>query len=858
MADSDLIIQIDGDTKEFEQALRGLESTAKTALKGLTAGFAAVSAGIAGAVSVGASFEQQMKNVQAISGATGAEFEALTAKAREMGIETSFSATEAGKAFEYMAMAGWDTQAMLDGISGIMDLAAASGEELGLVSDIVTDALTAFGLQAKDSAHFADVLAMASSKSNTNIQMLGYSFKYVAPIAGALKFSIEDVGVALGLMANAGIKSEQAGTSLRALFNRLVSPPKDAAAAIQQLNLAVTNADGTMRPLNDIIIDLRKGFAGLSDAEKASVASSLAGTEAMSGLLAIVNAGEADFQKLTQAINNASGEAKRMADIKLDTLSGAWSNLKSTIEETGLIIYDSLKKPFTDAVRDVQETLSGFNEQLKNEFGYKLRELGNDISEAFKSVAEGITKAIPIVVNSLVFLIDNFQAFAIAVMTFKGVQVFLAVAEAIKVTRAAMLALNAAMMKNPVLLLTSALASLAVAFYTAYETSEKFRMGVKKAWLEIEFAIKKAINAIIEDINKLTSFINKALPDDWGIGQISAFELEDPSREFNIWQKQLEREKTKAIAEQNKTERELRENQKRIEELISGTKDLTKEAEEIKQPTFNIEGYKSDKPVLMPEVEIGETKANKKDKTKKNVFTDEFWADIRKEAFEFENKAQTELSPVAERVGRDFASSVRQAIQGEYETTEDAIRGIGANLIYSLADEMLANTTNYLANALSQIGTFVITSMKGFFGIASPSKVFKSIGYDNMRGLALGFSENQDIVDNATSGVADKVKAGLENINPTLTPSFNLQSLKEMFNINAVTQPQLAGAVAGGNTIININSTFNMTGGGGTGQGQGVTADDLSAFSKDIETKIKGIVNKEIINNMRAGGMFSR
>lgn len=848
--DSNLIIGIDGDTKDFKKALQSLESVAKTALKGLTAGFATVSAGIAGAVMVGANFEQQMKNVQAISGATGAEFEALTAKAREMGIQTAFSATEAGQAFEYMAMAGWDTQAMLDGIAGIMDLAAASGEELALVSDIVTDALTAFGLQAKDSGHFADVLAMASSKSNTNIQMLGYSFKYVAPIAGALKFSVEDVAVALGLMANAGIKSEQAGTSLRALFTRLVKPPKEAAQAIERLGLAVRNADGTMRPLNDIIIDIRKGFANLSDAEKASVAGALAGQEAMSGLLAIVNASEEDFQKLTQSINNATGEAQRMADVKLDTLSGAWSNLGSTIEETGLIIYEELKKPFTDAIKDIQEIVSELNEQLKNEFSYKLRQLGKDISEAFKTVAKGIIDAIPIIINALTFLIDNFQIFAIAVLTFKGAQVFLTVAEAIRIAKNAMVALNAVMLANPITAVITAVTGLVAAFYYAYETNEKFRMAVQLSWLEIEYAIKKALNAIIEDLNKFATFINKALPEEWAIGTIKPFKLEDPKKEFNIWRKKLEREKTKAIAEQNKSQRELRENQKRIDELVKETEKLSEEAEKLNG------GYKGNKNLLFPTVEVGTAK--QKDKTQKNVFTDEFWAEIKKEAFEFETKAETELSQVAERVGRDFASSVRQAIQGEYETTEDAMRGIGANLIYSLADEMLAQTTNYLASALSQIGTFVISSMKGFFGIASPSKVFKNIGYENMRGLALGFSENQDIVNNATSTVADKVKAGLENINPTLTPSFNLQALKEMFNINAVTQPQLAGAVAGGNVTININSTFNMTGGSGAGTGQSITADDLHAFSRDIEKKFEAVAQKTIIKNMRAGGILSR
>lgn len=856
--DSNLIIGIDGDTKDFKNALKSLESVAKTALKGLTAGFATVSAGIASAVMVGANFEQQMKNVQAISGATGAEFEALTAKAREMGIQTAFSATEAGQAFEYMAMAGWDTQAMLDGISGIMDLAAASGEELALVSDIVTDALTAFGLQAKDSAHFADVLAMASSKSNTNIQMLGYSFKYVAPTAGALKFSVEDVAVALGLMANAGIKSEQAGTSLRALFTRLVNPPKDAAMAIERLGLAVQNADGTMRPLNDIIIDIRKGFANLSDAEKASVAGALAGQEAMSGLLAIVNAGEEDFQKLTQAINNATGEAQRMADVKLDSLSGAWKIFKSTVQETGIIIYDSLKTPLKEGVQEATKSINELNQEIKSKLTGDLDILGQKIGNLFVQFGNVARDVLPEIIEALGTVLDNLNNIIVALasvaggfLALKGASIFLAVAGAIWKCVVAMRTLNLVMLANPISLLIKSLAVLAGAFAAAWQASDIFKYKIKTAWQEIQYEISEGVKNWGKSVDMLglSPEITKKYKN---IGAI------DQSKETpEQYSERLRQEMGLTLEEIGKFDDKIDSISEKVGEMVNDFANMGDSVKETSKDIDNtLNGYKSDKELIFPSVEV-ET-ATKKNKTQKNVFTDEFWADIKKEAFEFENKAETELSPVAERVGRDFASSVRQAIQGEYETTEDAIRDIGANLIYSLADEMLANTTNYLANALSQIGTFVISSMKGFFGIASPSKVFKSIGYDNMRGLALGFSENQDIVDNATSGVADKVKAGLENIDANIMPAFNLQALKEMFNINAVTQPQIAGAVAGGGVTININSTFNMTGSGGTGQSQGVTADDLNAFSKDIENRIKGVVNKELMNKMRAGGMLSR
>ena len=339
------------------------------------AGAAGIGMGIYDTVKTYMDFEAQMKKVQAISGASGADFDALTAKAKEMGAATQFSATESAQALEYMAMAGWKTEDMLGGISGIMDLAAASGEDLGRVSDIVTDALTAFGLQASDSAHFADVLAQASSNSNTNVSMMGMTFKYVAPIAGALKYSIEDVGTAVGLMANAGIKGEQAGTSLRAMMTRLVDPPKEAGSAMDRLGITVKNADGTMKPFRQTMKDLRSTFAGLTDAEKAEAASAIAGQEAMSGFLAIVNASEADFDKLTASIDNAEGAAGNMAKTVNDNLKGDLKSLSSVWESVQLEFMsgkgaDGLRD-FVQGVKDDAAKFKGYIED-----GFDISDIG--------------------------------------------------------------------------------------------------------------------------------------------------------------------------------------------------------------------------------------------------------------------------------------------------------------------------------------------------------------------------------------------------------------------------------------------------------------------------------------------------
>ena len=345
-------------------ALKGIGVAAKATAAALAAtGTAAVALG-GYAVSVGKDFEAQMSTVQSISGATGDEFEALKAKAKEMGSTTSFSATEAGAAMEYMAMAGWKSEDMISGIGGIMNLAAASGEDLALTSDIVTDALTAFGLSAKDSGHFADVLAAASSNANTNVAMLGESFQYAAPVAGALGISAEDTSVALGLMANAGIKASSAGTALRTGLTNLAKPTKQMQTYMDRYNIAmVKNEDGSIN-LRDTMIDLRAKMSGLSESEQAAAAAAIFGKNSMAGWLAIVNSSEQDFENLTAAIDDCNGKAEEMAAIKLDNLEGDITLLKSAAEGFGISLYENMQGPLREWVQFGKDQIGILQEAL--------------------------------------------------------------------------------------------------------------------------------------------------------------------------------------------------------------------------------------------------------------------------------------------------------------------------------------------------------------------------------------------------------------------------------------------------------------------------------------------------------------
>lgn len=344
--------------KQIQSAGKTITSVGSTLTKAITVPIAGVATA---AVKTAADFEAAMSEVGAISGASAQDLATLTAKAKEMGATTSFSASESAEAMKYMAMAGWKTADMTAGIAGIMNLAAAAGEDLGTTSDIVTDGLTAFGMSAKESGRFADVMAAASTNANTNVTMLGESFKYCAATAGAMGYNIEDISVALGVMANAGIKGSTAGTTLKNVIANMAKPTDAQAAVMQKLGISLTDGSGNMKSFAEVMNNLRSSFNGLSETEKASYATTLAGKESMSGLLTIVNASAADFDKLTEAINGSSGSAEAMAAKMLDNLKGQLTLLKSAVEGIAITIGDKLLPYLKKFVSWVQKAADYIN-----------------------------------------------------------------------------------------------------------------------------------------------------------------------------------------------------------------------------------------------------------------------------------------------------------------------------------------------------------------------------------------------------------------------------------------------------------------------------------------------------------------
>ena len=427
-------------------------------------------------VKTAADFESSMSKVAAVSGATGSDLEALSKKAREMGSKTKFSASEAAEAMNYMAMAGWKTEDMLSGIEGVMNLAAASGEDLATTSDIVTDALTAFGLSAQDSGHFADVLAAASSNANTNVSMMGETFKYAAPIAGALGFSVEDTAEAIGLMANAGIKGSQAGTSLRTIMTNLSGDVKICGQNIGEVTIATTNADGSMRDLSDILADCRTAFSGLSESEKAAAAESLVGKNAMSGFLALMNAGEGDIAKLSGAIDNCNGAAQSMADTMNDNLEGQLTILKSQLQELAI----SFGEILLPAVKSIVSFLQGFINVL------------NSMPDGMKQTIITIA-LVAAALGPVLIIIGKVISAVGTIMT-----IVPKVAGVIKTVQRAFAALNATMLANPIVLIIAAIAALVAAFIYLWNTNEEFRQFWIDLWediKEIAIAVWEALKA---------------------------------------------------------------------------------------------------------------------------------------------------------------------------------------------------------------------------------------------------------------------------------------------------------------------------------------------------------------------------
>lgn len=683
------------------------------------------------AVATTTKFESAMSKVSAISGATGDDLATLTDKAKEMGAKTKFSASESAEAFQYMAMAGWKTKDMLDGIDGIMNLAAADGLDLATTSDIVTDALTAFGLSASDSAHFADVLAKASSSANTNVSMLGESFKYVAPVAGSLGYSAEDTAIALGLMANAGIKGSQSGTALRGALTRLIKPTDDAAALMEEYGLSLTNSDGSMKSLGEVMSMLRSNLGDLTEAEQAQIAATLFGQEAMSGMLSIINASDKDFQNLTDQIYGADGAAKQMADTMLDNLSGQLIILKSSLEGAA-IAFGELLLPL---IKKITSAIQGLVDWV------------NNLSDRQKAIIVTIAGVLAVV--GPILIIGG-----------KIVKLVGSVMGVIKVLKPAIAALNAVMAANPIILIITLIAGLIAALVTLYKKNETFRNFVNEAWASIKNVVSTVVNALVtfftETIpNALQSaidwvknfahniaiFFTETIPEkisqlfDWftripeNIGYALGYALGTIARWIVDAWNSISEGVPKIIESIGEFFSEL---PGKIWQALLGVIDTL-----VKWITQAIEWAKTEIPKFILTVvnfylslpgKIWNALLSALDKVKQ-------WG--------------TQLLSWAKTKIPEVVSS----IIGFFKQLPTKIVEVGTNLVKGLWNG-IKGAASWLKDKILGFGDSILSGFKKAFGIASPSKKTKEMGKYLAEGLSLGIEDNEDMVIDSADSLA--------------------------------------------------------------------------------------------------------
>lgn len=782
----DLAAKISLDTSEFESGI----SAAKNSFQGLSSTAVAVGNAIydvaksaaqsvgslaKSIVEVGSSFDSSMANVAAISGAAGDELDSLREKAKEMGSTTKFSASEAADAFSYMAMAGWKTEDMLSGIDGIMSLAAASGEDLATTSDIVTDALTAFGLAAEDSGRFSDILAAASSNANTNVSMMGETFKYVAPLAGTLGYSVEDMAVAIGLMANSGIKASQAGTSLRSALTKLISPTDEAASLIADFGISLTDADGNMLPFSDTVAALRTAFAGLSESEQASAAATLFGQEAMSGMLAIINAAPEDVSKLTEAVENSGGAAEGMASVMEDNVGGAMTTLNSALEGLGIALYETFSDDFKSVITFAADSISKLTEAFgENGLQGALEVAGEIVGGIVKGMADKFFELTGInlepIINVFTAIGDSVKTLAKAFAEGGISGVVSELFESIKNATGIDL--------KPIV---DGIKSIVDNFSSsAADSLKRFADGIRSMFdnfKDSSFAdgINKVVIGIGDFIVKIGEIASSALETIVGW-------IEDLVTNFDKWAPLISGVATAIL---------IFAGAMIAMEIIQNAKTWI---ENFKTSFGALNKVMSANPILLIISLIAGlvtalvTAYQTNDEFRKKV--DEAWAAILKAAREIKD-AFVEF----------FTKTIPNALSDAVKALKDRVQDFvdaGANLLKGLW-EGIKGAVDWVIDGVKDIGKSIVSAIMGVFDEHSPSRVMMKIGAYLMDGLRIGVLDEGKKVEN-------DIASAFESMIPSnLSTSVDFSSSSVGKSSAAMVNGIMASASDGGTYNINLN-----------------------------------------------------
>lgn len=474
-----------------------------TVLKGILANLATAGIAVAAGavkdfcgqvVEIGKTFETSMSKVSALSGATGEDLATLEAKARELGATTTFSASQAADALGYMALAGWDTQQMLDGVGSVLTLAQAGEMDLAAASDLVTDYLSAFNMEASETARMVDVLAYAQANANTTVEGLGMAFKNCAANANAAGMDVETTSAAIAMMANQGLKGSEAGTALNAVLRDMTAKMEDGAIAIGDQSVAVMDAEGNYRDFTDILRDVQAATDGMGEAEKAAALQSTFTADSIKGLNLMLNAGADEMSGFREELYGCAGTAEETANTMTDNLGGDIAAMGSALEELSLKIYDYLQEPLRSAVQFITGTvvpgIEGFMAWLTTGT-QQFDEFGNVVGETASPIQQAI--------STLQDMVPVLAAVGGALLAYKTYSLAVTAAEKARavvtgVVDKATKLLNGTMRLNPIGIIITLIGALVAAFVYLWNTSEEFR----NFWIGVWDAVKAAVQPLAD------------------------------------------------------------------------------------------------------------------------------------------------------------------------------------------------------------------------------------------------------------------------------------------------------------------------------------------------------------------------
>lgn len=708
-------------------------------------------------LTTGMDFEAGMSQVQATSGSTAEEMELLTAEAMRVGEVTKFSAAEAAEGLNYMAMAGWKSGDMLAGLEGMANLAAAANTDLGTASDIVTDTLTAMGYVAGDSAKLADVMAAASSNANTNVELMGYTFKYAAPVAGALGYSMEDLAIATGLMANAGIKGEQAGTTLRAGLTNLVSPAKTAAEAMYEYGISIKNSDGTVKPLSETMEILRKKLGQLPEAEQAAAASAIFGKEAMSGWLSVINTSDEDFAKLTSAIYNSEGAAQQMATTMQDNLKGDVEELGGAIDTLAIKIYDGLSGSLREGVQAIHGFITG---------GISMAEMFAKLGQAVSSIGETIKGYMPTLASvgkELVVNLANGLVSGIPTLVTRAANIVTSIADGIANNAQKILEMGG---KLVVGLGESIVAAVPKLITSAANIVKSLAAGITS---NAQTFVSKALDLLNGFADSLTSSVPTLVKN---------------GMEFI-------RNLVKGLVNS------LPELISRVPEIISKFANVIND----NAPTIIAAGVGIIKDLIVGLIKAIPTLIANIPKIITaivDVWQAFNWADLGKKAITWLKDGIIKTIGLVKTAGtrvlttitdalkslpsklldlgkqgvngiingikgllgslKNAAASIFNAVWDGVKSLPSKLLGLGKDLVKGLWNG-ISDMTGWVIDKIKGFGESVLNGIKRFFGIASPSKVMRDqVGRYLAEGVGAGIEENEDAAIKPMQGIVDKIK----------------------------------------------------------------------------------------------------